>query len=904
MTVQQIQKKEYETHLDIREHIGINTFGEHSELFPGEMRECEDYEITSSGHLKSRSGSQFLKAASSPTKRGSTDIVEGVTWDIGAEEYVITQEGTSFYSQALLTPADPVLIAHVVTGGFTVSSTAQADMFLNGDKLFIFHTGGNKIIEWSGSVFTGRSMGLSYPVLLAVATSGAGNITGKYTWGVEKVYQVSNIDKVASTPNRYTSGRLINALGTITAKKVLLTIQDAELDNDNLWTHIRLWRSVNQDTNYDNVEQVVDAAGVNDELYEVALITKAEIEAGSLTAIATGTSLPVGNANVTAGNPGSVYSITDNCLDEELGGLHDIQRIELIPLPAANTGAYHRNRIYVSDVNDATLDDDSGDNIYYSNWAGTPYAEMYDVDQFVKTNRDGQKILKLISFEKDLFGLKEGKTGRLQDGNPNLEFEVLDHRTGIKHKNMAAHIPGIGICAVTTDHGDFKVMGFDHVWSNTINGIEISKNLRTQTVALTGANVSIIYLNGKIMLSDGAANVWVLNVEQRRGWSKFTYATNSLSQLLVTFGNESRGAIVNKSTHVVEIEISTIDTDINTSTDLSEVIEPFHTTHKYSVEDGSFLMEFDYYVLMGAFQYPVYGIPYVNGLAWPLKVSETETEFVSSPDVNFENAELRDKEYRLYIKPSTVGDFVSQVPVGNFLHYKIKTTAPSTIKTNKQFCVVDEEPGWGDFDPFRTNYGLTLPAWASNYILYLKFINDLTVERDYSVNRADFTYDGGSGGTRTYDTNLIPDAGMQLAKAAGSGYSIVTAANLTISDKGIGQGTGGLCSKNLSFIIEDTFPDVSVAETVIDEDGDGTNYYRFKVLTDGSIEFRWADGVTYDKSFTTAASVVTQGTAAQYATLSQMIIFVLTNEGQNGQFYHGLITDSGITAITTTAVDN
>jgi len=715
--IKQLDKTEYETHLDVSGFTGINTYGEHSDIAPHELRECENFNILSNGDLKTRNGSQYLKAASTPTKRGATAVINDVVWDIGAEEYLITQEGNSFYFQALLTPADPVLIAHVISGTFTVSNTVQAEMFLNGDKLFIFHEGGNKIVEWNGSIFVGRSMGIVKPVILAVTVAGAGNLTGKYTWGVEKVYQVSGTDQVASTPNRYTTARLINATGTIDSKQAVITIEDTDLDNDTLWTHIRLWRSYNQNTDYSSTENPIDAAGLPNELYEVALITKAEIEAGSLTAIATGTTLPVGNANVTAGNPGSVYTITDDCLDEELGQLVDIDRIELAPLPAARTGAEHSNKIWVANVNDSTLDDDSGDNIYYSLWAGTKYSELYDPQQFVKTGRHGQKILKLISFEKDLIFLKEGKTGRVIDGNVALDSEILDHRIGIKHKNAVEYIPGIGIAGITTDNSDFKIFGFDYLWGNSVNGLEISKSLRNETKAMTVANISLMYLNGNIHLSDGTGNIWCLNTEQKKGWTKHVYPMNSVSERLFSFANETRGGVVSQSTHLVEIDDSTVDTDINTSDDSVDTMAVHWMTYKYRVNDGEYLLEVDYFSFMGKLQYDAVAIPFVNGVSWPLKTSDTETQFLTRPNLYNSNTELRDKEYAVYFEPSTIGTYLYQVPVGNYLHFKVKTTAPATVRTNKLWCVVDEDNGWGEFDPFQVHGDSnTDPAWISNII--------------------------------------------------------------------------------------------------------------------------------------------------------------------------------------------
>lgn len=156
--------------------------------------------------------------------------------------------------------------------------------------------------------------------------------------------------------------------------------------------------------------------------------------------------------------------------------------------------------------------------------------------------------------------------------------------------------------------------------------------------------------------------------------------------------------------------------------------------------------------------------------------------------------------------------------------------------------------------------------------------------------------------TTTYDANLIPDGGVNVAFDNGdtsAAYEMVSGASMPIDTvMGIGQGSGGLCSKSLSIEIVDTFPDIGGGDAVIIENGDGTNWYRLKVLSDGSAEFRWASG-GYDYKFTTAAGTLVVGTKTQYATKTQTLIFVLSNNGLNGQFYYGIVTGE-LSAITTT----
>lgn len=901
------QESKTEKTLRSAEFIGRNSYGQHSSLRSGEFRDIVDYEVFPT-YLKSRRGSQFLKDTS---KTANAAVLNAISWDTGTLTYLLYQQGnTIFYQRIDPTISNPSQVTDLDGVSTTIDGTARADFFLDGDKLFVIHEDGNKIIHYnSGSArFEMRDLGIDYPFISAISAGVGGNLEGDYTWGVELIYFPSSLSDVSySSPNRFMTTRNLAELDGLSSNNALMVIQADELDGNDWWTHLRLWRSLRKNLDASDPTNPIDHFGVEDQLFLVAQITRAEMERGSLTAIAYGDDYPAGNEFVQSGKPGGNYAIVDNCGDEYLNFSIGIDRIELVPMPAAKIGVSHANRIFVSSVQQATLnngdpiDDDSKNDIFYSNFAGSPYSELTKTIQFIPTTRDGQEMKKMISFEKDLIAIKESKTLRLPDGNVDFTIETIDSRIGIQDTQSAQYIPGLGVCAITNDYDDFAIFGFDNIWRKDFYGIPIARHIREDLADITQSNVSFIYINGKIMLSDGTGNVFILNVEAKRGWGRFTYATSDIDALVVFKGGR-RALAIGADRYLLEIEDSSVDTDDNADTDeTGTVIEPFYTGHMWQSGDGSDVLEFQWMGVMAYLSGTMTGIPYVNGLPWPDMVNAVEWAYVGQDGGR---DALADREYRLYIEPQAMGSFDWMPPIGNYLHFKMITTAPAIIKVNKLKCIVDTDGlSYGDFDPFQTNYGPSAPPWATDYILYLKFDKDLNKEEDFSKNQADFLWSDGSGGSRTFDENLVPDGGQNLAKGAGSGYSIVDSSNLTVADKGIGEEDGGLCSKNLTFLIADTFPDVSVAEMVIDEDGDGTKYYRFKVLADGSIEFRWASA-SYDYSFTTAAGVVTQGSAAQYATLSQMIIFVLSNNGLNGQFYHGLVTDSNISTITTTRTAN
>ena len=719
---QKTQKRREESRqavISSRKWLGMNvghytTVGEDES---GNLLNVDLYSGRDGDYIESRRGSQYLKKASGATKRGSTEIAGRITWDIGSEEYLITQEGTGMYAQALITTDNPVAIALAVGGAFALGSTTAADLFISGDKLYVLHPSGNYVIRWTGSAFVAYPMGLAYPWIATVTSANAGVISGSYTLGIEKVYQASGVDLMASTPNRrIPTTRILAQTGTIESKKIKITIQATELDNDTLWTHLRVWRSKNKNNVTTDILNPIDAQGNDDELYEEALITKAEIGAGSLTAIATGSTLPLGNAGTTAGKPASVYTVELNNLDTVFFNLIGIDRIELLPIPACTTGCFCANRIFFSGIQDATLDDASKNNIWYSNYAGTKYAFQYNPLNYVDTGRDGQNMIKVMAFEKDVIGIKEGSTGRLPSGNVDIPYQTLDSRIGIKDRGFAGFVPGIGVVAITSDFGDFRIFGYDLRWTNILDGRDISTPVRSYTSAFTAGRVSFAYINGKLMICYGTSNCLVLHAKEQRGWTLYRYTSGSNPTRIFTFAQGSRAALVTESTHLIEIEKSTTDGDINVANDVQgTTILANEQTYSFQRNGGRDILEHEYLSLSGKITVgngSVY--PFVNGCDWPIPGSPSATNIVPSPSVNAANADMADREFRVYFQPGNVGTLKWCPMAGNYLAYDITISSPATIRTKELHCIVDENGmAWGGFDPFNTFPTTnTDPTWA------------------------------------------------------------------------------------------------------------------------------------------------------------------------------------------------
>ncbi len=719
--VEQIESRLYQDIIPVREYITQNSWGQHSNLKPGEYREILNFEIYE-GFLKSRRGSAFLRPPVDPEKAGVDFIKQSKVWDIGNEEHLIYYQDNKFYSQRV-TPSifNPSLILDFLGGSFTVGApgnTSTPEFVLEGGRLYVFHPDGNAVIEYD-SGFKGRIMGMVPAKIRTIITyTTPGNIAGEYTYGIEKVYQKDGGDHLATSPNRYKVDRLLanfSNLGYLNPTTLKISVDPTELENDTLWSHVRLWRSKNQASDVTDPLNPIDPQGTEEELYEVALITRAEMLAGTLTAIATSTdnSLPAGNAVVLAGQPGGAatdFEIVDNASDDYLSFFIGADSIDLQPLPASNLGTSHSNRIYIADLgtnllsDGSTIDEDREGSVFYSNNADSQYGEQFKITNHIPIDLDGQKVTKLISFEKDLIIVKEAKTFRLLNGDVTLRPEKLDPRIGTPDKDFLEFIPSLGICGRTNDYNDFRILGFDFVWRSTFNGIEISKPIRKEMATLVAGQTSFIYINGKLMIGDASGNCYVLNVEQGLGWSKFVYLSDATDQYF-TFANNSRAGIVGHVEYPMEIEVEDLDTDVDFTNDPEfegVAITCQYITHQFRSQDGSDVLEHEWLSVMAKADHTITGIPYVNEVTWPTPDTPKETYFVLNPDLFSDVEKLNDREHRLFIAPEAQGIFLFNRMIGNFLHYQIFTTAPCIFKAQRLHVIVDEDGiAWGDFDPFQ-----------------------------------------------------------------------------------------------------------------------------------------------------------------------------------------------------------
>jgi len=422
-------------------------------------------------------------------------------------------------------------------------------------------------------------------------------------------------------------------------------------------------------------------------------------------------------------------------------------RFELEPVPKADVGTWHRDRIWVSGVTE--IPGPSGtyvlesieSKIFFTPEVNTIYSESIQVNIAIESEPgDGQRMIKLLSFQEDLIGIKEGKTGRVPLGDPNSKWVTDDHRIGIEDRDFAVYVPNVGICAIVNDQQDFRIFGFDLLWHSNFRGLQVSRPIRDIVDKFTPTDLDFFYMNGKLFISGGKGLVLVLATEQKKGWSLYDYPFDGLSEAVFTF-NEGRKAIVlNKGQKGIQIEVDDVDTDYNPVTsNLTDPMECFITTHKWQADGGRSIIEQRWLSIVAILQTNLSVQPYVNGVVWDVPFNP-----LVAPQ-SYPLAALRETEYKGW------SEFK---PIANYLHYDITGTAPITIYSIMLNCLIQRGSIALTFDPFQILQTVAvLPPWAN-----------LTQGKDAATenrNTSEFVINDAGDETRTGSEFQKDDAGTE-----------------------------------------------------------------------------------------------------------------------------------------------
>lgn len=648
--------------LNVNNWLGLNLFDEHSATLPGQFKSVLNVDLYA-GFFKSRKGSSNLNSTSSTL--ASEPVLEGVVWDVGEKEYALIQCDTGSvskmrYVELSSTGAFRDVLFKGTISSATLASDAPATMFISGGKCYVFHVDGNHIIEYLPDTdsFEMRTMGMQFPTISSLVQVPGGNKTGKYAYAIELVYQEDGVDLIGSSPNRLLASGAI-AFITLDTEDADITIDSSTLPTGggagDFWTHVRLYKSGNLNSDTSDIANTIPPETTEYELYPVKLVDRASLISAS-------------------------YVITDDVPHDEidrsevwsLDPLGGASRVELLPLPAGKVGCFHKDRIWVGRC---PTEDPLETTLYYSNFAGTAYGEQYDPLQRVPVEPgDGQKLIKVMPFEDNLVVLKDGKTGYIPSGNPDIPFSILDHSQGIKHKRLCAYVPNVGICAITTDNSDLKILTANLQWINIYGSQEISRLVRPLTKELSASPtyVSFTFVNGKLKIWDGETSCTVLHVDQAKGWTQYEYPiSTSGSELVLTFAGNSREVIISSESYLVETELD-INTDLDTTTGLPNKISVSWDLHRFQNNQGRDLLEFRNLSVSGSFDVALTAQAHINGQSYPSVDTPTPTDFIPDPSMYDANPELKEGIYELYLRKR---------PIAPYQHFTFSTTAPCTIRS-------------------------------------------------------------------------------------------------------------------------------------------------------------------------------------------------------------------------------
>lgn len=709
----------YEDEPTINDFISLDSFGPHAALPKGVFRELKNFNIFGE-YIKSRWGSRVL----ANTRATNLDILNYVVFDTGEKEYLIVQQDAVSYTQFQFMELsadgfyDDVVYKSdgtQVQSFPTADEDRVADMMMSNGKVYVFQAAGNMILEWNEtqSRFESRKMGLPAPQINSITTNSLGSGTkGTRVYGVELVFKdtsvTPNVDIVVSGPNRakevtgtpeFGEGALaiVEGDGISTRIGVSNTLNDGTLITDtenSFWTHVRLYRSLDTTTATNSVPELegpAEIVGRFDELFLLQEMDRATFLAAW-----------------DAGEQAYLF-LYDSILDKDIPYPLDVvlgDRMEMYPIPPATTGAFQRNRIWASGITNfpgpsgpVTLDNIES-KIFFSPETFTKYSESVRALSAVESDPgDGQRMIKLLPFQEDLIGIKEGKTGRVQRGDPNAGWITEDEVIGIENKRHAQYVPRVGICAIVNDQKDFRIFGYDMRWHSNFAGMQVSRPIRNIVKDWTLEDISFMYMNGKLFLNGGEATMLVLHTEQQKGWSKYTYPLDNLSEVMFTFDEGRRAAIANRNQLPVEIEVEDLETDFDAVTETDVYAEWEIITHKWQDMGGRSLIEHRFLSMVAILQEQISVQPYVNGRIW-----DDPFGMLLDP-ADYPDTALQETEYQGYSEIK---------PLGNYIHYKLTGNKPATIYSIMLNCLIHRGSIAPGFDPFQIlDMARRVPNWAS-----------------------------------------------------------------------------------------------------------------------------------------------------------------------------------------------
>lgn len=495
------------------------------------------------GHMKTR---RSIVKNDVHARLSGANVLSEFIWipdEARDKEYLIYQTANGFEYRDVNNASEDWRIVqdynfYTATGLGNWFTTGTASYAAAAGKLMVFQSGGNSVFEYisaGGGSLVRRAVGMGRPTItnvtnvIAPPTAGRQDV-GEYQYAVEFCYRknigtANEADFLTSTPQRRYltfNGAYVRHNYTNAGNSVEITASTFDSEADKLWTHIKLYRS--KKLNQSTTTEIVD--GSPDELYACQIVDRA-------THIANG------------------YILTDLLNDDELPALDadaetvlftpDNPDMDQEPLPDGNLGAWHKNRIWVSDV---TSKLNGNTSLFYTSATSFKYSEQwYPTQTYDCSVGDGQSITDIVSLEEDLIVFKQSQTGRVPGGSPDNTYDKLDKVIGVPQK--AFYVPKVGIVALTNNLDDVMIFGYGLQWTSEYRGVPFSKPVRgvfkSNNPGIPGAPgyelTGVAYFEGKILLSVGNY-VYAFHVDEGLGWSKYELG-------FISTGQQWRGLIAN-----------------------------------------------------------------------------------------------------------------------------------------------------------------------------------------------------------------------------------------------------------------------------------------------------------------------------------------------------------------------
>lgn len=637
------------------------------------------------------------------------------------------------------------------------------DMEVYNDRVYVFSPNGNKIIYYDGGILYGRPMGLEKATIASVVEGGPGDMpaNGQWYYGLEILIQKNGADLVASSPNRIAGNNEIATLITINPNSSGTLEIDQSILTNPYWTHIRLWRSKNATVDLSDPLSPIDAQGSPDFLYEVAIITRAEM-LGALGPVDTGGELPPGNSGVDAGEAGGFYFIEDTNDDSVLLRGIGLDLIGLIPIPGCRTGTVNKGRIWAAGIGDDFIAPNGPliDPVIREDWLYTTeqfsqYQEQWDPQAYLPAGRDGDRTESLLTLLEDVIGFRSSTTKRVASGNPASLVQMLDDKIGVPSFRCTGYIPGIGICAICSD-GYFRYIGFDEQWHQYIGKTEISQSIYDLTAPVVAdPKADFVYMNGKLLMliPDGA--IAALHVKEGKGWSLYDYPETFA--VAFNFSNGERAAAAEGDRYLLEIEAAeTKDADFDAVD--ADPIDITGSFEGFAFSGEGKLIQIDKYSFWGKLT----SVPTItaksSGQTW-----RVSSGFID-PGLFAANEALNEREYIFTPEPLDTTPF-KWVPLrGQFITFSLSLVGPAMIAWQQVKGKISNLNG--DLGVFPNGGFIPQgPGWGQFAYYTLNFEDPATTFYDASGKGQNYTW--GGVGTKTNRVTQKPGKGLEMD---GGGY--------------------------------------------------------------------------------------------------------------------------------------